>query len=431
MGLVADDDRVGVGDLARVAHEPLVGLDGDRALDGRAPCRARAAGRRRASCSRGRRSSPLNWSTRLRRWVRISTPPVRQASTKPSAATVLPAPVACSNQKRRVGVRVLLRSGVGGGLLLGLLGRVPVERLLVVGELLVALDLDLAGRQLLDGLPFVGRCRCRCAAGGGLGLGGEGDQRARQRVDLVGGEHGAVDELGLVVGEHALEPEDQRVLAAPLDRGLLAAGLDLGEGGVERAAAGRALGERVGGILALEHERLARKLFGAPEGRRRTPALISAGKCFQPWWPFVLGKDARPGCFRGGLERAVADAARSAVSIRRSVRVPRAAGARRIRCTASTRITAHESHTPQSRLPLLTQPCIGSFPSSCALPLLAGCGTDDPESAAPARGDAGGRAGRRPRAAGRAARAGQRAARRRRRRVRGAAAGAARATRWW
>jgi hypothetical protein len=28
-------------------------------------------------------------------------PPVREASTKPSAATVLPAPVACSNQKRR------------------------------------------------------------------------------------------------------------------------------------------------------------------------------------------------------------------------------------------------------------------------------------------------------------------------------------------
>jgi hypothetical protein len=30
--LVADDDRVGVGDLARVAHEPLVGLDRDRAV---------------------------------------------------------------------------------------------------------------------------------------------------------------------------------------------------------------------------------------------------------------------------------------------------------------------------------------------------------------------------------------------------------------
>ena len=32
---------------------------------------------------------------------------MRDASTKPSAATVLPAPVACSNQKRAVGVGVL------------------------------------------------------------------------------------------------------------------------------------------------------------------------------------------------------------------------------------------------------------------------------------------------------------------------------------
>ena len=44
----------------------------------------------------------MNWSTRLRRWVRIRMPPVREASMKPTAATVLPAPVACSNQKRRL-----------------------------------------------------------------------------------------------------------------------------------------------------------------------------------------------------------------------------------------------------------------------------------------------------------------------------------------
>ena len=34
VGLVADDDRVGVGDPPGVAHEPLVGLDGDRAVGG-------------------------------------------------------------------------------------------------------------------------------------------------------------------------------------------------------------------------------------------------------------------------------------------------------------------------------------------------------------------------------------------------------------
>ena len=43
----------------------------------------------------------MNCSTRLRRWVRMRTPPVRVASMNPTAATVLPAPVACSNQKRR------------------------------------------------------------------------------------------------------------------------------------------------------------------------------------------------------------------------------------------------------------------------------------------------------------------------------------------
>ena len=53
----------------------------------------------------------MNWSTRLRRWVRIRTPPVRVASMKPTAATVLPAPVACSNQKRRAA------PGSSGGLL--------------------------------------------------------------------------------------------------------------------------------------------------------------------------------------------------------------------------------------------------------------------------------------------------------------------------
>ena len=53
--------------------------------------------------------------------------------------------------------RVLLL-GVGGGLLLGLLGRIPVERLLV-GQL-VALDLDLAGVELLRWRTCRSRCRC-------------------------------------------------------------------------------------------------------------------------------------------------------------------------------------------------------------------------------------------------------------------------------
>ena len=82
----------------------------------------------------------MNWSTRLRRWVRMRTPPVREASMKPTAATVLPAPVACSNQKRRLGARVLGRLGDRLGVLV--LGLLPVLRLLVGRQhLVVVLEL--------------------------------------------------------------------------------------------------------------------------------------------------------------------------------------------------------------------------------------------------------------------------------------------------
>ena len=71
--------------------------------------------------------------------MRISTPPVCEASTKPSAATVLPAPVACSNQKRLAA--------------LGSSGCSPSDLLLVVlvdpvAWLLVRLGRRLLGRRL-------------------------------------------------------------------------------------------------------------------------------------------------------------------------------------------------------------------------------------------------------------------------------------------
>ena len=50
-----------------------------------------------------------------------------------------------------------------------------------------------------------------------LGLGDQRRQRARERVDLVCGEHGPVHELRLVVREQPLEAEHQRELLAPLD----------------------------------------------------------------------------------------------------------------------------------------------------------------------------------------------------------------------
>ena len=154
-------------------------------------------------------------------------PPVREASTKPSAATVLPAPVACSNQKRRA-APASSSIGVGRRLLLGLLGGIPVERLLV--RQLVALELDLARVELLERGAALA-----VAADQELGL--ERDQRARQRVHLVGRQRGAVGQVRLLLGQQPLEPQHQRELAPPLDRRLGAAGVHLLQRGVERRAA--------------------------------------------------------------------------------------------------------------------------------------------------------------------------------------------------
>jgi hypothetical protein len=155
---------------------------------------------------------------------------------------------------------------LGGGLLLGLLGRVPVERLLV--HQLVTLDLDLDGGQLLGG----SRPSVRGGGVPGLQLGGERGQRARQGVDLVRAQLGAVGEVRLFLGEKPLEPQQERVVAPPLDRRLLAAGLDLLQRGVEGVAASGALGQRLAGVLSGQHEGLAREFFGAREevaGNRR------------------------------------------------------------------------------------------------------------------------------------------------------------------
>ena len=142
-------------------------------------------------------------------------------------------------------------------------GRVPVDRLVVLGDLLVALELLLAGGQLLDRRLAVPVRTVPLAV---LALGEQRDQGAGQRVDLVRVERRAVGEVRLVVGEQPLEAEHQRVLAPPLDRGLLAPRLDLGQRVVERAPAGRALRPaRPRAILALVHERLERELLGAAE----------------------------------------------------------------------------------------------------------------------------------------------------------------------
>ena len=193
----------------------------------------------------------MNWSTRLRRWVRIRTPPVREASMKPTAATVLPAPVACSNQKRRLGAGVLGR--LGDDLLVLGLGLLPVLGLLVGGEHVVVLvELGHRGAVAVRALgrrprPFVPssavarRWRAAALAPGSSTLGDDRRPACPESAStwcVV--ELGAVAQLRRLVGEQALEPEQQREVAAPLDRGRLGAGVELGQGGVDRAAAGGA-----------------------------------------------------------------------------------------------------------------------------------------------------------------------------------------------
>ncbi len=254
----------------------------------------------------------MNWSTRLRRWVRISTPPVWEASTKPSAATVLPAPVACSNQKRLAALgssgcsarissssssfqsrRLLL--GVGAnvlGLLLFLFFLLLVLFVLVLVELRLGpivlvvlvlllfflfLLLVLDGRRAAaaqrhhrvgDGDQLGSLLGDRTAAVGlrfqrALRLGQQRRERARERVDLVGGEDGPIRELGLIVGEQPLQAEHQRVAATPFGRWVLGALLDLCERVLERPAAGRPGRKRDGRILSVVHEALAHELLRA------------------------------------------------------------------------------------------------------------------------------------------------------------------------
>ena len=77
-----------------------------------------------------------------------------------------------------------------------------------------------------------------------LQLRGERDQRAGEGVDLVRVQHRAVGQVRLVLGQHPLEPQHERVVAPPLDRGLVAAGIELRQRVIERGAAGGALRER-------------------------------------------------------------------------------------------------------------------------------------------------------------------------------------------
>jgi hypothetical protein len=260
VGLVADDDRVGVGDLARVAHEPLVGLDRDRAVGAV------------LVAEQGRRDA-LGVATVAQLAVELvhQVAPVGEDEDAPCARRLDKAHG--GHRLARAG-RVLEPEAPGRVGVLGLLGELgvlvevgllfrPVDRLLVGVDLLV--DLLLAG----DGRR--GQLRRRDGRGDGavavpvavrpLHLGGERDQRARQGVDLVGGQLGSVGQVGLVLREQALEPQQQRELAPPLHRRVVGAGVELGQRRVERAPAGAPRRQGLLGGLPLEHEGLTGKVL--------------------------------------------------------------------------------------------------------------------------------------------------------------------------
>ena len=134
-------------------------------------------------------------------------------------------------------VELALVGPVAGLLILALVG--PLAGFL--GLLVLVSALELAGRlsQLLTTV-----CSQRPIAVA-LRLGQQRGERARQRVYLVGREHGPVGEMGLFLGEQTLQSQEQRVLPAPLDGGLLGARVHLLERSVKRPAAGAPGGERV------------------------------------------------------------------------------------------------------------------------------------------------------------------------------------------
>ena len=251
--LVADDDRVRVRDLAGVADEPLVRLD-----------RHGPAGRRFAEPVLQQRPGDalaVAAVTQLSEELIDQVAAVREDQNSAGARGLdeaeggnrLAGARGVLEPEATMGARVV-HEGVRGRFLLGLLGRIPVERLLV--DQLVALDLDLAGGQLLERGPSV-------AAARHLDLRGEGDQRAGERVDLVGREDGPIRQMRLLLAQQPLEAEHQRVPAPPVDRGLAATRRDLRQRVLDRGAPRRARRERGLGRLAFEHERLARKLLSA------------------------------------------------------------------------------------------------------------------------------------------------------------------------
>ena len=250
--LVADDDRVGVGDLARVADEPLVGLDRHRAVA-------------RVLVAQQRRRDALRVAAVAQLAVEL-VDEVAAVGEDQDAAGARGLDEAERGDRLAGAGGVLEPEALGGVRIVGglrdvLVGIRPVDRILVavlvlaqfLGQVLLARRRGRGERQLVGDRAV----RPPVPVAVALRLGEQRGQRAGQRVDLVRGEHRAVHERRLVLGEQAVEAQQQRVAAAPVGRGDLGAPVELEQRVVERAPPRGAGREGGRGILAFEHEGFA------------------------------------------------------------------------------------------------------------------------------------------------------------------------------
>ena len=166
--------------------------------------------------------------------MRIRTPSVRAASTKPAAAIVLPDAVGWRKRKRRDGARVVGRPTSAASSSRRPRRRRPRPRAASSSSSSSSSLGDLVGCRAVA-VPVLARLLVR---GDQLG------EHAGERVDLMAAQLGAGGELRRLLGEHAVEAEHERVVDAPLRRRLAAARVHLGErlveGAAERGARARA-----------------------------------------------------------------------------------------------------------------------------------------------------------------------------------------------
>ncbi len=270
VSLVADDDRVGVGDLARVADEPLVGLD-----------RHRAVGAVVALEQSGR--DPVAVAAVAQLAVELVDQVAAVGEDEDAAGArgldeaergdSLAGPGGVLEPEALAGVRVLRRFAellrvVSGrfGPVLGLLWLVVLVELLLAGD---------AGRGEDD--ISLGDRPVGAAVAVALGLGVQRGERARQRVDL-GGQDGPSASAGSSWLSRRSSPSSSENVRRHATDGTFAPA-SISAIAASNAAVRRAGREQGRGILSLGDEWLA--------GELRSPARCLWMMEAWPSWPLA------------------------------------------------------------------------------------------------------------------------------------------------